>query len=199
MAASDHSPAGRSERSSLEIVSESSESKPVVESRAPLSRGELRGVLGNFATGVTIITAGGQRGERLGITANSFSSVSLEPPLVLFSLDKGAYSLRAFLSTAHFAVSVLSTRQRDLATRFAVPMGDKWATTEWRQTPNGSPWFPDSLAVFDCSTHYTYQGGDHVIFVGQVDSVVHYAPRAEPLLYFRGRYAELRPMEEETP
>jgi len=152
--------------------------------------GELRRALGCFATGVTVITSVGQDGELLGLTANSFNSVSIAPPLVLFSLDRKAYSLRGFLSAGNFAVNVLNEQQRALSNDFAVALGDKWQDREYHLTASGCPCFPDSLAVLDCGVRYTYQGGDHVIFVGEVLALC-CDPGKRPLIYYQGGYSIL--------
>jgi 4-hydroxyphenylacetate 3-hydroxylase, reductase component len=149
---------------------------------------QFRGALGCFATGVTIVTAKGLGvGEYIGITVNSFASVSLDPPLVLFSLGKRNFSLKHFLSTRHFAVNVLSNTQRELAGRFARSALDKWSGVEFELWQYDCPIFPGSIAAFECTIHHTYQGGDHVILVGHVDHM-HCDPTAQPLLFLRGRY-----------
>ena len=149
--------------------------------------------LGCFATGVTIITALGARGQMLGITANSFNSVSLDPPLVLFSLDRRAYSLWDFLSTGHFAVNVLAEEQAELSTRFARSMTDNWSGVEWQTWDHGCPILAGCHANFECSIAYTYAGGDHVIFVGQVERMA-CDPAKAPLLFYRGGYRHLAPL-----
>src|SRR5215510_14355546 len=100
---------------------------------------EFRSALGCFPTGVTIITTLDPRGQTIGITANSFNSVSMDPPLILFSLARGAYSMAAFLSTDHFAVNVLSLAQADLSTRFAVASADKWSELHFDLWDSGCP------------------------------------------------------------
>lgn len=155
-----------------------------------LDPNEFRKALGCFATGITIITALGHRGQKLGITANSFNSVSLEPPLVLFSLDRRALSLGDFLSTGHFAVNILSTEQRELSSRFARAMTDKWTGVEWQTWDHGCPILSGCHAVFECAIAYTYSGGDHVIFVGEVQRY-EVDPSREPLLFYQGKYWHL--------
>lgn len=156
---------------------------------------EFRNALGCFATGVTIITGRDAEDELVGITANSFSAVSLDPPLVLFSLGRSAYSMKAFISAHNFAVNVLGADQRDLSQRFATPLVDKWAGVDYVLTESACPFLAGALARFECSMEHTYDGGDHVIFVGRV---LHfeYRPEGQPLLYYRGRYAELVPIAE---
>ena len=148
---------------------------------------ELRFAFGNFATGITIVTSLDADGEPLGITANSFSSVSLDPPLVLFSVDRGAYSLEAFQISRRFAINILSTDQEDMSNRFAKASVDKWSGVDFETWETGCPILTGSLASFDCRTWQTYDGGDHVIFVGEVEQMSLNTDR-EPLLFFRGRY-----------
>ncbi|MEX2650109.1 MAG: flavin reductase family protein [Alphaproteobacteria bacterium] len=148
---------------------------------------KLREALGCFATGVTVVTARSLDGELLGITANSFNSVSLTPPLVLFSLDRRAYSLRKFEECGRFAVNILGEDQREVSSTFATPLADKFATVAYSFGRTGSPVLDDAIAIFDCSVRFRYDGGDHVIFVGEVvDLIVNRTGR--PLLFFRGKY-----------
>ena len=151
---------------------------------------ELRTHLGCFPTGITIITALGGRGQMLGITVNSFNSVSLDPPLVLFSLDRRACSLWDFLSTGHFAVNVLAEDQAELSTRFARSLSDKWSGVAWEPWDHGCPILLGCHANFECSIAYTYSGGDHVILVGQIERMACDLEKA-PLLYYRGAYHRL--------
>lgn len=151
---------------------------------------DFRQGLGCFATGVTIVTTLDPRGRPVGITANSFNSVSLDPPLVLFSLGRHAYSLIAFLSTHHFAVNVLRDSQRDLSDRFARASLEKWHDVDYESWDSGCPIIPDSAASFECRIRYTHDGGDHVIFVGEVERMRCDAD-ARPLLFFKGRYAAI--------
>ena len=152
---------------------------------------ELRKACGGFATGVTVITSVGRRNELIGMTANSFSAVSLEPPLVLFSLMRHSYSWRAFLSARHFAVNVLSTAQAGLSDRFARPLQDKWDGVGYQTWDSGCPILDDCLANLECEYEYTHDGGDHVIFVGRVLRMA-INPELEPLVFFRGRYTRLQ-------
>ena len=129
---------------------------------------EFRAALGCFATGVTVITALGPRGELLGNTVNSFSSVSLDPPLILWCMGRHAMSLKSYLSTDHFAVNILAASQRDLSVAFAKAGADKWTDIPYETSHTGCPILKGSMAVFECKTRHTYMGGDHVIFVGEV-------------------------------
>jgi flavin reductase (DIM6/NTAB) family NADH-FMN oxidoreductase RutF len=150
----------------------------------------LRSSLGCFATGITIVTAVAPSGELLGVTANSFNSVSLDPPLVLFSLHRAAYSLGAFTDGGHFAVNVLGENQREMSVRFAKALNDKWSDIEYELWDTGAPILKGCLAAFECRTRALYDGGDHVIFVGEVLRL-RCAVDGRPLLYFRARYREL--------
>ncbi len=148
---------------------------------------EFKDAVGCFATGVTIITAVGPRGELIGITASSFNSVSLDPPLILFSLNRRAYSLRAFLSTQAFAVNILRAGQEEISDRFARAFKDKWSDIAHEIWDSGCPILTDALASFECETRHTYHGGDHVIFVGEVLRLRH-DPEGQPLLFHGGKY-----------
>jgi 3-hydroxy-9,10-secoandrosta-1,3,5(10)-triene-9,17-dione monooxygenase reductase component len=150
----------------------------------------FRNALGQFATGVTIVTACGDSGERVGATVSSFNSVSLDPPLVLWSLDKGAYSRAAFESSTHFAVHVLTLDQAELARRFAQRGTDKFACVECRPGLGDIPLIGECAACFECETRHRYDGGDHVIFVGEVKRFTHVA--GKPLLFHGGAFAEVR-------
>jgi flavin reductase (DIM6/NTAB) family NADH-FMN oxidoreductase RutF len=153
----------------------------------------FRNALGCFATGITVVTAVAPSGELLGVTANSFNSVSLDPPLVLFSLHRAAYSLGAFTDGGHFAVNILGEAQRELSMRFAKALGDKWTGVDYELWETGAPIIKGCLASFECRTRALYDGGDHVIFLGEVLRL-RTGEGGRPLLYFRGRY---RGLEEE--
>jgi flavin reductase (DIM6/NTAB) family NADH-FMN oxidoreductase RutF len=153
---------------------------------------EFRNALGNFATGVTIVTARSRTGEHLGLTANSFNSVSLDPPLVLFSLNRQAYSLRSFEEAGNFAINVLRDDQQDISQVFAQALTDKFQGLPFETWDSGAPIFSHALAVFDCATHAVHDGGDHLIFVGRVLRFMH-DPAGKPLLYFRGNYGKVHP------
>ncbi len=154
--------------------------------------GDFREALGCFATGVTVITAVGPRGELVGITVNSFNSVSLDPPLILFSLNRRAYSLSALLSTRAFAVNILRAGQEEISDRFARALDDKFSGIEHELWDSGCPILTDALASFECKTRHTYHGGDHVIFVGEVLRLRH-DPQGQPLLFHGGQYRGVSP------
>ena len=146
-----------------------------------------REALGCFATGITVVTGVSREGELLGFTANSFNSVSLDPPLVLFNLDRKAYSLKPFVESGRFAVNVLREGHEALSVTFARTDKDKWNGVPYTTWDTGCPILEDTLAAFECRTRATYDGGDHVIFVGEVMRMWS-DPCGQPLLFFRGRY-----------
>lgn len=158
--------------------------------RVDASDREFRTALGCFATGVTIITALGPRGERLGNTVNSFTSVSLDPPLILWCMGRHALSLNAYLSTDQFVVNILSEEQIALSAQFARSKGDKWAGVSSETGSLGIPVLTEAAAIFECKTRHTYMGGDHVIFVGEVVAAA-FDPERKPLAYHQGKYRRL--------
>lgn len=150
----------------------------------------LRDALGCFATGVTVVTTLAPDGTPVGLTANSFTSVSLDPPLLLVCLHNNAASLPAFLAADHFAVNVLHIGQQPVSGRFATRGEDRFAATPCEEWESRVPIIRHSLASFECARHAVHEGGDHQILVGRVLRV-RFEPRRDPLLYFRGRYRRL--------
>lgn len=151
----------------------------------------LRDALGCFATGVTIVTTINEEGEPIGLTANSFTSVSLDPPLVLFSLARSSANLETFEKAGKFAVNVLHMGQQPAAGRFATRGVARFEGVTWSQRDEGgSPLLDGALASFDCTTHAIHDGGDHLMFVGHVDHAT-FEPHRDPLLYFRGKFRRL--------
>ena len=148
---------------------------------------EFRASLGMFATGVTIVTARTAAGELVGLTANSFNSVSMEPPLVLWSLARTAGSLPVFSAGSHYAINILAAEQHALAERFASKVGDRFAGVAWQEGTAGAPLIEGAAAVFECFNRSRYEEGDHVIFVGEVERCTHRAG-AQPLIFHGGRY-----------
>ncbi|WP_085902271.1 flavin reductase family protein [Kiloniella majae] len=147
---------------------------------------EFRKVLGNFATGVTVVTTRDKSGIPHGLTANSFSSVSLEPPLVLFCIDKRSNCLPAFNEADAFAINVLTDKQKDISDRFAFSE-ERWEGVKTRTLQTGVPILEGCLANLDCSMHAQYDAGDHIIVVGKVEETL-IQNEGDPLLYFRGKY-----------
>jgi flavin reductase (DIM6/NTAB) family NADH-FMN oxidoreductase RutF len=148
----------------------------------------LRDAFGCFATGVTIVTSLDARGRRVGFTANSFTSVSLDPPLLLVCPARGASSLPVIRTSGLFGVSVLSSGQRALAERFARRGVDRFASGLWVEAESGVPLLEGASANFACSLVNDVEAGDHTILVGRIDSF-RAAPERPPLLYLKGAYA----------
>ena len=148
---------------------------------------EFRSALGSFATGVTVVTALDPTGRPVGLTANSFNSVSLSPPLVLWSLSKRAGSMPAFSTGSHYAINILAAEQRTLAERFASKDIDRFAGVTFRRGAGGAPVIEGSAAVFECFNRSQYEEGDHIIFVGEVERCER-REGALPLIYHGGRY-----------
>ena len=151
------------------------------------SKVEFRQALGMFATGVTVITARAIDGSLVGLTANSFNSVSLDPPLILWSLGLKARSLEQFKHCKHFAVNILSAAQTDLAMSFSRSDANRFDGVDFDLSRDGVPIIKGCLAYFECSNRSQYVEGDHIIFVGQVEHVSSSA--GEPLIYQNGRFA----------
>ncbi len=153
----------------------------------------LRAALGLFATGVTIVTTRTPDGSMIGLTANSFNSVSLTPPLVLWSLGLKAGSLQAFLQARHYAIHVLSVEQQPLAERFASKVVDRFDGLSFTEGLGGVPLLPGCAAVFECTSKSQYPEGDHVILVGEVLACQHDATRS-PLLFHGGKFYTEHPL-----
>lgn len=159
---------------------------------------DFRRVMSHFASGVTIITAWDADKRPTGLTASSFTSVSLDPPLVLVCVSQKAQSYPAIKAAGRFAVNILCTGQEAVSRRFATttsgPGDEKFAGLEYRPGPLGLPILADALAELECTVVHAYPGGDHTIFVAQVDGAdSRAAADREPLLYFRGKYSRLHP------
>lgn len=150
----------------------------------------LRDVLGCFPTGVAVVTAVTADGDLHGVTINSFNSVSLDPPLVLFSLSRDLKSLHALENAAAFGVNFLREDQAHLSSRFAAALADKWRGIDFRAGFTGAPVLAQALAVLECRPYARYDGGDHVIFVLRVTHIEADATRY-PLVFFRGQYHTL--------
>lgn len=146
-----------------------------------------------FATGVTIVTARTPDGALIGLTANSFNSVSLNPPLVLWSLSQAASSMAALSSGSHYAINILAADQKALAERFASRIPDRWQDVSFTEGLHGVPLLTGAAATFECFNRSRYQEGDHVIFVGEVERCSHRAGAA-PLLFHGGRFYTEHPL-----
>jgi len=134
----------------------------------PLDPRDLRNAFGSFMTGVTVVTAYGNDGAPIGFTADSFTSVSLDPPMVLVCLAKTSKNYDALVAAEGFAVNILAETQIDISNTFARPVDDRFATVDWQNGPHGSPVIADVSAWFDCAMHKTVEAGDHVILIGTV-------------------------------
>lgn len=153
---------------------------------------DLRSTLGSFATGITVVTARSPAGEAIGMTISSFNSVSLEPPLILWSLSVNSPSLDAFRRASHYAVNVLSSSQSGISDRFAARAGDRFAGLSLRPGLGDAPLLADCCAWFECANELQYPGGDHVIFVGRVERFAQ-GENESPLIFHNGRYRQLAP------
>lgn len=146
----------------------------------------LRDAFGAFLTGVTVVTTHDTAGAPIGFTANSFASVSLDPPLLLVCLAKTSRNFQTFTNASCFAVNILSQDQKDVSNAFARPVEDRFAHVAWEVGPHGSPVFAGVAAWFDCSLHEAVSGGDHVILVGRIEAF--HNGQANGLGYARGGY-----------
>ena len=155
----------------------------------PLSAPDLRQALSQFATGVTVITSFRKSGELHGLTANAFTSVSLEPPLLLICVDKKADSYPCFDEVGVFTVNILATDQEALSRRFAVSGGNKFEGVAYHLGGNGAPILEGTLGHIECRVTARHEGGDHTIYVGAVQEAE--TREHKPLLFFRGGYREI--------
>lgn len=151
----------------------------------------FRRAMGCFATGITVITTRDTDGSPIGITANSFTSLSLDPPLVLFCLDRRSQTLAAFSEHKHFAVNVLADDQEGLSRNFARSDVDKFDGIAFESGETGCPLLPHCLTSFECQVEKIVDGGDHVILIGRVLREPSVRDGCQPLLFFRGRYGVL--------
>jgi flavin reductase (DIM6/NTAB) family NADH-FMN oxidoreductase RutF len=150
---------------------------------------ELRRVMGHFATGVTVITTTDESGNPNGLTANAFMSLSLNPPLVLISVDKGATCYSCFALQNGFTVNFLSEDQEEISRRFATKGADKFADLKWHAGSNGAAIIDGALGFVECKITEAHDGGDHTIVVGEIVNVR--ATGDRPLLFFKGKYQRL--------
>uniref|UniRef100_UPI0025BA7325 flavin reductase family protein n=1 Tax=Aquabacterium sp. TaxID=1872578 RepID=UPI0025BA7325 len=157
----------------------------------------FRQVLGHYPTGVTVVTTVDAEGVPRGLTANSFTSVSLDPPLLLVCLGKATASHPVFMASTHFAVNVLADTQRDTSNLFASKASDKFEQAAWQPAASGAPLIDDSLAWFDCRVHQRIDAGDHTILIGQVQAMGQRSGR--PLGYCQGGYVGLQALPSATP
>jgi flavin reductase (DIM6/NTAB) family NADH-FMN oxidoreductase RutF len=174
---------------------------PLSRAQAPaFTQREFRDALGRFATGVTVVTARAPDGTPVGLTANSFNSVSLDPPLVLWSLARTASTMAVFSTCTHYAVNVLSAAQVTLAQQFAARGIDRFAGVEHTPGNHGVPLLAGALATFECFSRSQHAEGDHIIFVGEVErchrveSLEAGSANAAPLLYHGGKFYTEHPL-----
>jgi len=153
---------------------------------------KFRNALGKFPTGVVVATARTRGGELIGMTMNSFNSVSLDPPLILFSIHRKAMSFAAWQAISHYAVNVLNEDQEQVSNQFARSSGNKWEGLTILTGKNGAPMLPNAAVVFECEHYARHDGGDHEIFVGRVEALHEHAFTGQrPLVFFEGRYRQL--------
>ncbi len=164
--------------------------RSVPEYRSGSDARTLRDAMGCFATGVTVVSALRADGIPVGLTANSFTSVSLDPPLLLVCIANSANSKAALESATTFAVNVLHIGQQPTSNLFARPAEDRFAETPWEPGQHDVPLLLGALANFECRRHAIHEGGDHIILVGEVVRAK-FDPRRDPLLYFNGKYRRL--------
>jgi flavin reductase (DIM6/NTAB) family NADH-FMN oxidoreductase RutF len=150
---------------------------------------QFRHVMGGFATGITVVTTRDSAGNPYGLTVNSFTSVSLNPILVLVCLDEKLSGLQAFKDSKHFGVSMLSEHQEDISRMFAKKDSER-PPSIYFEGKHGVPLLHNSLAFMECETKQIYEGGDHLIFLGEVKNA-EVLGAGQPLLYFRGKYHRL--------
>jgi 3-hydroxy-9,10-secoandrosta-1,3,5(10)-triene-9,17-dione monooxygenase reductase component len=163
--------------------------RPDAGARPELGPADFRLVLGNFATGLTIVTAMTDVGP-VGFTCQSFASLSLDPPLVLFCPSNTSTTWPRIRTAGRFCVNVLATDHQSLSARFSQSGSDKFAGVQFDLSPNGSPLLPGAVAWIDCMLQTEHQGGDHVIAVAAVENLAA-DPESSPLLFHRGRYAKV--------
>lgn len=147
---------------------------------------ELRRVMGHFATGVTVITTMDKAGTPFGLTANAFTSLSLNPPLVLVCIDKGVQCYSCFDESKMFAVNILGEDQEELSRRFATKGIEKFTAIKWHKGRHGVALLDRAMGHIECKVVHSYEGGDHTIYVGEVVGAS--ASGGRPLIFFKGRY-----------
>jgi len=154
---------------------------------------DFRDALAQFATGVTVICAPGPQGRYVGFTANSFNSVSLDPPLIIWSLDRRAVGLEAFENAERYAINVLAHDQVELARRFSRPHVDRFAGVAYRLGGGGVPLIDGCVAWFECRHHARHRTGDHMLFVGEVETCARTKGRG--LVFHHGRFGTTDPID----
>lgn len=153
---------------------------------------ELRDVYGTFVTGVTIVTTLDKQGRPFGVTANSFSSVSLDPPLVVWSQGLKAYSYPIFNGAERFVINILARNQLELSRRFSSPIEDRFAGTDTLQGIDGLPIIAGCVAFLECRKVASFPGGDHTLYLGEVENFE--SSNRDPLAFSRGQYEAISPL-----
>ncbi|MDJ0657795.1 MAG: flavin reductase family protein [Xanthomonadales bacterium] len=156
----------------------------------PFDETQFRRAAGAFATGVTIATTLDDANQPVGMTVNSFASVSLDPPLVLWNVRKGCHAYEAFAHSYHFAIHILRSDQQELCMDFTRPGAEKFGRVQWHGGRLGSPILEGCVAHFECRTEYRYEGGDHLIVVGRVEELADCGD-IDTLVFHRGKFREL--------
>lgn len=155
----------------------------------PVTTDEFRAALGRFASGVTVVTTRDKQGQMHGLTVSAFNSLSLTPPLVLICIERETASHDAFSEAGAFVVNILTAEQETLSRHFATPLEDKFAGIAYHKGINDIPVLENTLANLECRIIQSFEGGDHTIFVGEVEEVL--MRDTPPLVYYRGGYARL--------
>lgn len=153
-------------------------------------KNDFRRCMGHFATGITVVTTNLAENKPCGMTINSFASLSLEPPLILFSLDKNAHNHDNFTSCNKLVVNILNEDQKDISVAFAHPSSVNWNKILYVEAKNGCPVIKGCLAYVECIIENIYQGGDHSIIIGRVTDM-QISPQEQPLIYFKGKYRKV--------
>jgi 3-hydroxy-9,10-secoandrosta-1,3,5(10)-triene-9,17-dione monooxygenase reductase component len=160
---------------------------PAPDSGSRVDAASFRAALGHFCTGVTVITAVTADGVPAGFACQSFTALSLEPPLVLFCPSRASRTWPVIEASAHFCVNVLAHSQQEVSAVFGSGSGDKFTAVDWRTAPSGAPVLAGALAWIDCDVHAVHDGGDHHVVIGRVRTVGESRPE-RPLLFHRGSY-----------
>ncbi len=155
-----------------------------------ISKEEFRAALGRFASGVTVVTTRDNSGKLFGITVSAFCSVSLEPPLILVCIEKDAGSHHAFEQSKAFIVNILHEGQQQISNHFASHLKDKFSGVEHSSGIENLPVLTDALINLECRLHHSYEGGDHTIYVGEIEKAT--VNDENPLIYWQGNYREIK-------
>lgn len=156
----------------------------------PISKEDFRTTLSRFASGITIVTSADKEKRFHGMTVSAFCSVSLDPPLVLVSISKDTGSHYSIAESKKFVVNILSEDQEHLSELFAAPLHDKFERVEFSESPHGLPMITGALANMECDLRHSYDGGDHTIYVGEIENAI--VVDGDPLVHFRGGYRSLK-------